>query len=424
MADVLIIGAGLAGTAAALSLRDQGHSAILIEARSRLGGRAHSRLWPDGGPAVEYGGGWLRRDHDRMIALAARLGVPLLPRAASSGQSWFHDGQPLPTPSADMAEHEAALARLRADAALLAQGGAEADDLATLTATAYLDHRRMPASLRREFMAWWAISGSGDPNRIGVTELLTPKLAKGLLPKLEELALTVQGGVTQLAERAAAASGADIIMGDAVERLDDLTDAIQATLTSGRIVTAKAALVTVPINTLSQIRFSPPLSPPQAALRAKGHLGRALKLLIRARGVSPGQIATGETAGLRWLYADHRRPDGATLIIGFGLFDETGEPEETSLRSALAAAFPGASLESFDWHDWANDPFARGTWVSPALDTLPLYDPSHWTTHPRLAFAGSDHASPEQGWFEGALLTAEAATAALHRHLTQGDTPQ
>ena len=83
------------------------------------------------------------------------------------------------------------------------------------------------------------------------------------------------------------------------------------------------------------------------------------------------------------------------------------------VKAALAAAFPGAELVSCDWHDWCADPFAQGTWVSPHLDTLPHYAPEHWAPRGRLAFAGADLYSAEQAWFEGALLTARTAVAAL-----------
>lgn len=419
MVDVLIIGGGLAGTAAALGLADHGHGALLIEARPELGGRARSRPLPEGGPPVEYGGGWIRRDHSRMIALVQRLGLSLVPRAGFAGQRWFGDGVPLPTPAADMEQHEAGMARLRQDAARMGEGGVEGERLLALTVQAYFEQRSLPQSARREFMAWWAISGSGDPGRIGVGELLTPKLAKGMMAKLEELAFTVEGGVAQVAHGAAQASGATLLTGVQVERLEDIGQTVRATLSDGRILTARAALVAVGVNTLSLLRFAPPLAAAGAALRASGHLGRAIKVLIRARGVEPGLIATGETAGLRWLYADHLRPDGTTLIVGFGLFDETGEPTEAAIRAALAAAFPEAVYAGFDWHDWVNDPFACGTWVSPALDQMALYDPAGWTDSPRIAFAGGDLASAEQGWFEGALLTADAAVARLHAYLTE-----
>jgi monoamine oxidase len=246
-----------------------------------------------------------------------------------------------------------------------------------------------------------------------VTEVLTPKLAKGMIAKLEELADTVQGGMSGLVAATAAASGATVHLGAPVLSVRAGPDGVSATLTDGRVLAARAAIVAVPVNTLGQIRFDPPLSAPQQALAERGHAGRAVKLLIRARGVAPGSLATGETAGLRWIYADHILPDGATLLIGFALARDLPAPSEGMVARALAAAFPEARFEGFDWHDWIADPYARGTWVSPDIDSLPLYDPTHWTGSPRLAFAGSDHSSAEQGWFEGALLTAEAAVARL-----------
>lgn len=57
MIDTLILGGGLAGTAAALWLTDLGRTCTIVEARPRLGGRAHARPWGDAGVAVDYGGG-------------------------------------------------------------------------------------------------------------------------------------------------------------------------------------------------------------------------------------------------------------------------------------------------------------------------------------------------------------------------------
>jgi monoamine oxidase len=412
MTDTLILGGGLAGCASALWLADHGHSAKIIEARPRLGGRAHARDWADCG-SVEYGGGWIRADHAEMTGLALRLGLPLTPRAPILRHTHFRDGAAHPDPAEDMASHQAALRQLQQDATRM-----ESDStLQGLTLSEYFTHRKIPASLRRELLAWWAISGSGDPDLIGANELITPKLAKGPLIKLQELTFTVQGGTTALAQAAAQSSGAEVHLGDPVERLADLGTHVQATLASGRILTGKTALVALPLNALSQIRFTPALTPAQQTLRRTGHAGRALKLLIRARGPEPGHLATGEAAGLRWIYADRHLPDGSTLLIAFGLYDEAGDPTTAIVTAALAAAFPGSTYLDHDWHDWCADPFARGTWVSPHRDSLADYAPAHWSPRGRLAFAGSDLYSAEQGWFEGALLTARTATAALVQRL-------
>jgi monoamine oxidase len=419
MSDTLIIGGGLAGAAAALELADLGHSSLIIEGRGRLGGRAHSRDWGNSGGPVEYGGGWVRKDHVRMLALSKRLGIGLTSRAAITGHSHFRAGHWQADPAEDMAEYAAGLAQVLADAAQMGSDSATARQIHGMTLQDYLDHRALPASVRREVLAWWALSGSGAPDRIGVNEYLTPKLAKGLLVKIEELAFTIDGGVSGLVTAAARASGAEVHFGDAVERLEDQGSMVRATLGSGRVIEARTALVAVPVNALAQIRFVPPLNAAQQNLRASGHQGDALKLLIRARGPKPGHLATGETLGFRWIYADHLLPDGSTLLVAFALRAEVGEPDHATVAAVLEAAFPGAELVDFDWHDWHSDPFARGTWVSPALATLPDYAAEHWGLRGRVAFAGSDLYSAEQGWFEGALLTAQSAVAALDLCLKQ-----
>ena len=146
-----------------------------------------------------------------MIALAQRLGINRTPRAAIASHSHFRDGSFHLTPADDMAEHNAAIVTLQTNAAQMASDSPTARLIHGMTLTHYMDHR---ASARREILAWWSISGSGDPSRIGANEYVTPKLAGGLLIKLEELACTVGGGVTSLAREAACASGAEVLLGD------------------------------------------------------------------------------------------------------------------------------------------------------------------------------------------------------------------
>jgi monoamine oxidase len=366
---------------------------------------------------VEYGGGWIRADHGLMRGLTGRLGIALLPRADATGHSYFRDGQNHGLPAKDMAEYDAALSRFCADAALIAGDGPEAQALHDMSLQDYFKQRGLPQSLRREILAWWSISGSGSPGGVGVSELLTGKLAAGFDVKLQELAFTVQGGISASVEAAAQASGADLVMGDPVERLTDGPEGVSLTLASGRVLQARTALVALPLNCLNQVRFTPPLNKEQEDLRQMGHDGSARKVLIRARGAQPRQLATGHAAGLRWIYADRLLADGTTLLIGFGLQTAEGDPTDADIRAALSAAFPGADYVDHDWHDWCADPFARGTWVSPYLGLLPSFAPDHWAPRGRLAFAGSDLYSTEQEWFEGALLTAQGAVTALNDRL-------
>lgn len=87
-ADVLVIGAGLAGLAAARQLAEAGARPLVIEARDRPGGRAHTHFdLPD---RAEFGALEVGDSYSRVHALAKACDLRI---------------RPSPTPSADLALH-------------------------------------------------------------------------------------------------------------------------------------------------------------------------------------------------------------------------------------------------------------------------------------------------------------------------------
>jgi monoamine oxidase len=77
-ADVVIVGAGLAGLVAARQLVAAGARALVLEARDRVGGRLLNHEIGDG-KIVEVGGQWIGPTQDRIAALAGELGVGTFP---------------------------------------------------------------------------------------------------------------------------------------------------------------------------------------------------------------------------------------------------------------------------------------------------------------------------------------------------------
>ena len=77
-ADVAIVGAGLAGLAAARCVSAAGSEAIVLEAREVVGGRTLNADIGDGA-VVEIGGQWVGPTQERIAALAAELGVETFP---------------------------------------------------------------------------------------------------------------------------------------------------------------------------------------------------------------------------------------------------------------------------------------------------------------------------------------------------------
>jgi monoamine oxidase len=76
--DVIVIGAGAAGLAAARTLIDLGRSVLILEARDRIGGRAWTESTSFGLP-IDRGCGWLHSaDENPWLEIARNLGIGVL----------------------------------------------------------------------------------------------------------------------------------------------------------------------------------------------------------------------------------------------------------------------------------------------------------------------------------------------------------
>ncbi|MEA2389709.1 MAG: monoamine oxidase, partial [Thermoleophilaceae bacterium] len=84
-ADVVVVGAGLAGLVAAREVQRRGATALVFEARDRVGGRTLNEPIGDG-KIVEVGGQWIGPGQERIAALARELGVDTF-RTHSAGDN-------------------------------------------------------------------------------------------------------------------------------------------------------------------------------------------------------------------------------------------------------------------------------------------------------------------------------------------------
>ncbi len=86
--DVIIIGAGAAGLAAASTLARQGYRIALVEARDRLGGRVYTIRPPGAALPIELGADFVHGRPDETFALAAESGIRLYEQM---GRAWDAD---------------------------------------------------------------------------------------------------------------------------------------------------------------------------------------------------------------------------------------------------------------------------------------------------------------------------------------------
>ena len=106
MREVVVIGAGFAGLAAAAALTEAGVAVTVLEREQRVGGRVWSQTLP-GGAIVEMGAEFVTEGYTVLPALVSRLGLELAPMGMS-----FTRRDPRGGIGVDAATLDAALAAL------------------------------------------------------------------------------------------------------------------------------------------------------------------------------------------------------------------------------------------------------------------------------------------------------------------------
>lgn len=411
--DVLVIGAGLGGLRAARDLADQGHSVVVLEARDRVGGRGLTAEL--GGRLVELGGSWFTPEHEQVIAELARYGQPTRDFPQQLHARWRTAGElrrGLPVPWNELPSLERALAQIAADATAYSAGTFVDAGRSALT---YIDALAPAPGVRDFLLGWWQLMGGAPPAAGSVSDAIGSIASHGGLSGLITcLAHGPAAGWSALAE-ALAADGITVELNTPVAALD-VADGAVCTTADGRVWRARAVVIAVPVNCLPAIACTPAWPAPVAEA-AGANAGSALKVLMLVRGIEPHGIAVGVGEGLHWWYADDA-VDEVVRVTGFGWTVDGFDPgSRLDVERALHAFFPEGELVEFTHHDWVGDERSLGTWLTAPAGQAELVDPARFAPFACAAFAGSDVAHEEAGWFEGALVSGAAAAAHVHAQL-------
>ena len=431
MTDVLVVGAGLAGLAAARDLARAGVDVHVLEARDRPGGRVEQATLPDG-RIVQLGGELVGEFHTSYLELAGELGLTLRPsyvaepgEATSDLVDGVHVGDELPwMTGAERADAE----RLAGLAGALARtvdprdpwSHPDADRLDRLSVNGWLrEQGALPGVLRaRELMHLSVAGGSGERTSL-LSALRMDAVAGGLgVYDLEAWeSMTVAEGSATVALRMAEELGERLRLGAVVRRIE-VDGRAAATLDSGERLEADAIVCAVPAGPLREIAIDG-LTPARLASLHRQRHARAGKYAVAYRASfwrERGQNGLAESENLF----------GSTWPQGEGLLSILVPPErllhhvsaaDAVRREELLAALErifgpeAADPTAVMIRDWGLDPFTQGYVAQWAPGDVMAVGPLHGTHEPPFYVAGSDHWVA--GYMEGAVRTGREAARAI-----------
>ncbi|HEY3726085.1 MAG TPA: NAD(P)/FAD-dependent oxidoreductase [Solirubrobacteraceae bacterium] len=427
-----VLGAGLAGLAAARDLSNAGADIVVLEARGRPGGRVEAATLVDG-RTVQAGGEVFGRDHRSYRELADELGLAVEPSyVADPGEmSWgLAEGVFVGDDAPWMSDAERADARRvdREFARLAATVDPEDPwshpDFAALDELSLGGWLRaqgaLPAVLRRHDLASLSLSCDAPERTSLLAELRKhATLAGDGFYDLEAWeGLRVAEGSAAVALRMAAELGDRIRYGAVVTAIEVwASGGVRIGLAGGEELRAEAVLCTLPAGPLRAVRIDGLSDARLGSLRAQRH-ALAAKLVVVYE--EPFWQRTGQNglAETEWLFGSTwPQRDGvlSLLVPPERLSAFLSAPPEARRRTVLdglaalygeRARVPDAMLE----RAWGVDPFTQGYIASWAPGDLGRVGPRHGTHEPPFYVAGSDHWVA--GYMEGAVRTGRAAARA------------
>ena len=439
-ADVVVVGAGLAGLVCARELRRAGKRVIVLEARRRVGGRCYSRAIPGAGDVANLGATFVGPTQRRILALARELGIGVFPTYNSGRNVLFFNGRRAEytgavPPVSPLALVEAQ--KLIVQANEMAKSvpldapwkAPHAGDWDGQTVETWKRANALSADARKLIDLAVEAVFSVEPRDLSLLFFLFYVRSAGSVEQLINTAggaqeSRIEGGAQLIADELYRRLGRKrVVLRSAVRRIVRRRGGVE--VVSDRLtVRARRVVVALPPVVAARIRYEPALPADREQLTQRTPMGSAIKTFAvydtafwREDGLT-GQ-ATSDTGPVRVTFDASPRSGRPGVLLGFSDADDARELHRLSHRERASREvesyvryFGSRAREARQFFDypWDSDPLTGGAPVAfmPPGVLLEFGDalrrpvgPIHW--------AGSETATTWNGFMDGAVQSGERA---------------
>jgi len=436
---VTVIGAGLAGLAAAYDLHKAGWKVTVLEARDRVGGRVYSIRTFSDGIVAEGGGEYIDEDHFRMIALAEQFDLKLASTGNWKGQSgdWASFNGRSGSHSdvgvwgVDLAaEIDACWNELSKLGEYVLDGNQpqaakDAARLDSLSSADWIESLDVGQFAKKYFRNHIRSEYTTEPEHFSMLDLA--RNARMYYMDIDRSSsMRVMGGNDQL-PRALAGALPDVRLNSPVTSVRIKPDGIAVSFKqadSHLMLDSDIAILAVPLTTARLIDFNDTLPAHVQRMVNEVSYGAVTKVLMeykerfwKGRNWN-GRMSTDAPIVYTWHATSHFEHDHGIITAYTGgenarkLSQLSDEKRIETAVNEIERVFPGSSelIVHTETVSWFNEPYTRGAYLALAPGEVTKYWKSLSEPVGRLFFAG-EHASPIQGFMEGAVESGQRAAA-------------